>query len=63
MFPIHTALSQEFCKQRDCASSEMLLAYGRQEIHSIRVQSIDAHLTKCEYCNAEMQLFIVDPEI
>lgn len=61
MFPIHTALNQEFCKQRDCPSSEMLLIYSHQEGRSLRVQSIDSHLTKCEYCNAELQLLMRRP--
>lgn len=50
----HTA--DDFCKRQVCPSAENLLGYYRLELPSNSMQRVAAHLSKCEFCNAELQL-------
>ena len=45
-----------FNKKIACPSSQDLLEYDRAELSPARSLWIEAHLSDCEFCNAEMQL-------
>ncbi|MBC7797388.1 MAG: hypothetical protein H7Z37_10985 [Pyrinomonadaceae bacterium] len=55
----HTA--DDFCKRSVCPSAENLLGYYRLELPSNSMQRIAAHLSKCEFCNAELQFLQAFP--
>jgi anti-sigma factor ChrR (cupin superfamily) len=45
-----------FCKQTSCPPAESLLCYGTAELSVEQRVHIAAHLSVCEFCEAELQL-------
>jgi hypothetical protein len=45
-----------FRKSASCPSSDSLLGYQCKSIPSEKTARIEAHLTFCDFCNAELQL-------
>jgi len=45
-----------FRKSAICPSSEDLLAFGKARLNLARRSLIEAHLSHCEFCRAELQL-------
>ena len=45
-----------FCKRATCPSAETLLAYGVCSLEAERTVLVAAHLDKCDFCAAELQL-------
>lgn len=46
-----------FCKNEDCPSSERLLAFQNGDIELSEGRSIRAHLSICEFCEAEVDFY------
>lgn len=45
-----------FRKSAICPASQTLLAYRQSRLPMIEQARVDAHLTYCEFCSAELQL-------
>lgn len=45
-----------FRKSAICPSSENLLAFTRNRLNLARQSLVEAHLSHCEFCRAELQL-------
>ena len=52
-----------FCKSASCPSSEDLLRFGNGEISVKKGKEICAHLTDCEFCAAEVELYAHYPQV
>ena len=50
-----------FSKNEDCPPSPRLLAYQIGEIESIEERAIFAHLSSCDFCSAEVDLYSCFP--
>ena len=51
-----TAFASLFNKKIGCPSSQDLLDYDQARVASAPSLRIEAHLTGCDFCNAELQL-------
>jgi hypothetical protein len=51
-----TAIASLFNKKVECPSSQDLLDYDQARLASAHSLRIEAHLTDCDFCNAELQL-------
>jgi len=51
-----TAFASLFNKKVGCPSSQDLLDYDQFRLGSAQSLRIEAHLTSCDFCNAELQL-------
>ena len=52
----HAPTGGEFLKRHDCPTSDTLDAYARRTLAALKRQSIRLHLSKCDFCGAELQL-------
>jgi hypothetical protein len=52
-----------FCKNEDCPPSERLLAFQAKEIDPVEEEAIAAHLIICDFCAAEVDLYMTFPPI
>ena len=50
-----------FCKQESCPSSQELLGFRNGEVDTSRIGIIRWHLTFCDFCAAELELYILYP--
>ncbi|HEX8709475.1 MAG TPA: hypothetical protein VF723_14620 [Pyrinomonadaceae bacterium] len=50
-----------FYKQAECPSSQTLLSYRTQALTVEQVLWVEAHLGECDFCGAELQLFVEHP--
>lgn len=50
------AFASLFNKKVGCPSSQDLLEYDQFRLDSARSLRVEAHLTNCDFCNAELQL-------
>lgn len=62
-FPNPVAPAGDFRKQRECPASDDLLAYARRSLPSLKRQSVRMHLSKCDFCGAELQLLSSHPPV
>jgi hypothetical protein len=46
-----------FCKNAECPSSENLLAFSNGELSAKDTGKIGKHLTDCEFCSSEIELY------
>jgi hypothetical protein len=46
-----------FCKNAKCPSSENLLAFSNGELSAKDTGKIGKHLTECEFCSSEIELY------
>jgi hypothetical protein len=60
-FSNRVAPAGDFRKQRECPASDTLLAYAHRSLPSLRRQSVRLHLSKCDFCGAELQLLSKHP--
>jgi len=51
-----TAIASLFNKKVECPSSQDLLEYDQAFLAYAHSLHIEAHLTDCDFCNAELQL-------
>ena len=64
MSPARTASDgREFAKRPDCPSSGALLAYSGNSLAGLRGESVRLHLTRCDFCNAELRLLGEHPPV
>jgi len=54
----HSSAAGDFRKTAECPSSETLLSYHRHRLAITDRVSIQIHLHKCDFCNAELQLLM-----
>ena len=59
---MRTVTAISFCKQASCPSSETLLSYSAFGLESEREAKINAHLSGCDFCCAELQLLAECPQ-
>ncbi|MEP7213572.1 MAG: hypothetical protein ABI791_10870 [Acidobacteriota bacterium] len=52
-----------FCKSADCPSSQRLLAFQTGEIDQVEERAISAHLSLCEFCEAEVDFYEYFPPV
>jgi len=52
-----------FCKSKACPSAEMLLLYRGNTLASGTCRRVSAHLKKCDFCGAELQLLTKHPPV
>jgi len=55
-------LSTNFCKREVCPSSADLLAFLDEDFSQPRREAINDHLAVCEFCCAEVDLYIHYPQ-
>lgn len=60
-FSNRVAPADDFRKQRECPTADALLAYAHRSLASLKRQSIRLHLSKCDFCGAELQLLSNHP--
>ena len=60
-FSKRVAPAGDFRKQRECPASDTLLAYAHGSLPGVRRQSVRLHLSKCDFCGAELQLLSNHP--
>lgn len=53
---MRSSSTARFRKMRTCPSTEALLTHVRRSSTGVRRESIEAHLSACDFCGAEMQL-------
>lgn len=51
-----------FCKNANCPASQDLLAFQNNEIPANRISHIRQHLSECEFCAAEVELYAHFPQ-
>ena len=51
-----------FCKTANCPSSEELLTFQNGKTSSVECERIEAHLAKCEFCEAEVEFYAHYPQ-
>lgn len=51
-----------FCKSEDCPSSDELLEYQNNDQLKTRRDEISKHLSKCEFCSAEVDFYSRYPQ-
>lgn len=51
-----------FCKSAKCPSSEKLLTFQRGELSPKEIMLITKHLSNCEFCAAEVELYEHHPQ-
>lgn len=61
-FRLRPTTMTAFCKNEDCPSSNELLAYENGDLSRTRTHEITGHLTVCEFCEAEAELYSRYPQ-
>ncbi len=51
-----------FCKDKNCPSSQDLLAFQTGNISKKSCKKIEAHLTDCEFCASEIEFYAHYPQ-
>lgn len=54
--------SANFSKNEDCPSSEELLDFQNGNLEAGRGSDISSHLTRCEFCSAEVEFYAHYPQ-
>ena len=57
------SVMSSFCKNADCPSSQRLLAFQTGEIEPAEERAINAHLSVCEFCEAEVDFYECFPPV
>jgi len=55
-------MSANFCKREVCPSSADLLAFLDEDFAPVRREAISSHLSVCEFCSAEVDLYVHYPQ-
>jgi hypothetical protein len=55
---MHSPAAGDFRKTAECPSSQTLLSYHRHQLAITDRVSIQIHLHKCDFCNAELHLLM-----
>lgn len=59
----HAPTGGEFLKRHDCPTSDTLDDYARHTLAAHKRQSVRLHLSKCDFCVAELQLLSNHPPL
>ncbi len=51
-----------FCKDKNCPSSQELLAFQGRKVSSVNRERIETHLTVCEFCASEVEFYAHYPQ-
>ena len=57
-----SVISPNFSKNEDCPSSEELLDFQNGSVDNRHRSEIRAHLTRCEFCSAEVDFYTHYPQ-